>query len=669
MTPPQIKAAEMNVKILIFGITACIVVAGLGAYFLMKLGGEEETPSTIFFEDFESGTQNWGLEEGWHLERINNNTVLRGEDHRWARLKDMSWGNYDFRAKFKITQGTIHFNYRWSIGQDGLHRYFIGVGRDSLYLNKQISSKFYDLVHISMNLENEWHEIQIRGYENIINIYLDDKIYVAYEDEAPIMAGGVAFETLEESVFLIDDVEIRQSGMEDIVTEPTPEQIYGTWFVPDVTHSGDLVISGDETMIIEDTKYFQRGNIYISNEAKLIIRNSQFMLGRGDVPTIHTYFFVRGSLEIENSTIFPPPSGEDSGLVVVINQGKVDITDSPTSIHYFDMSEGAQLTMTNSEMIFEIGGLLQVTGGDTTLINSTIGALALRVPANAHLDISGLKSGVYFESWDVHDMIPDADYNIVLENTRILKDDFTGELEHGPYERGWLFFLDPNAHVRISDSELRKVFISLHNENIRFENLRVGIPSSLKYRDIELNDITVMGQWPFDLTDSDITISNSDYLFLQPTGQSTLSLVNSHMCEFIPRDFFGMVIFENSLWTTAGEIIGGTPYHSMGNNFTIKGSLKIGPELRRNLKWKDAQVTREYDVIIRDENGNPIEGVLIKIDGKTFVSDNAGKAKFILIFNESNYIEPKKLEALEGEEIIAQKEIDFFAETPVLIIK
>jgi hypothetical protein len=432
-----------------------------------------------------------------------------------------------------------------------------------------------------------------------------------------------------------------------------------------IKHHGDLVIGSTETKIIENVKYFQEGNIYVNDQAKLIIRNSQLMIGRGDVPTVHVYLFIspNASLEIEKSRIFP-----NTGLVCVFNRGKVNITDSPTSIHYFDISEGAQLTMINSEMVFTIGGLLQVTGGNTKLINSTIGALGLRVPADAHLNISGLKSGVYFESWDVHDMIPEANYNLTLNRTRILKDNFTGELEHGPYERGWLFFLDPNAHVRISNSELRKVFIDLINENVSFENLKVGIPSSLKYRDIELTNVTIMGQWPFTIMDSNVTISNSDYLFLQPSGQSTVSLIDSHMCEFIPRDFFGTMIFKNGLWTNAGEIIGGVPYHSMENNFTIKGSLKI-EGVRENLQWKNAQVTKEYDVIVIDENGNPIKGAVIKIDGNTSISDNAGKARLRLIFNESNYIEPKKLEVLEGENPIVQKEIDFFTETPVIIIK
>ncbi|GAJ16513.1 unnamed protein product, partial [marine sediment metagenome] len=95
-------------------------------------------------------------------------------------------------------------------------------------------------------------------------------------------------------------------------------------------------------------KYLQQGNIYINDQAKLIIRNSELAMDRGDLATIHVYIFVseNASLEIENSLIFPR-----SGLVCVWNHGNVSITDSPTSIHYFDMSRGAKLTMINSEMV------------------------------------------------------------------------------------------------------------------------------------------------------------------------------------------------------------------------------------------------------------------------------------------------------------------------------
>jgi len=176
-----------------------------------------------------------------------------------------------------------------------------------------------------------------------------------------------------------------------------------------------------------------------------------------------------------------------------------------------------------------------------------------------------------------------------------------------------------------------------------------------------------MGQWPFTIRNSDAMIRNSNYLFLQPTGQSSVTLIDSHICEFIPRDFFGTMIFENGAWTDAGEIIGGVPHHSMANVFTIRGSLRIGQELRENLQWKGAQVTREYDVIVEDGNGSPIEGALIRIDGKTSASNSAGEAKFSLVFNELNYVKTKHLEVLEGENVVAQKEIDFFTETPIRV--
>jgi hypothetical protein len=132
--------------------------------------------------------------------------------------------------------------------------------------------------------------------------------------------------------------------------------------------------------------------------------------------------------------------------------------------------------MLNSKMVTDIGGLLEMRGGDATLTDSTIAALLLDVPAGANLDVSGLKSGVYFESWDVHEMIPDADYNLILERSSIQKYDLKGELKHGPWERGWLFSLDPSSHVKISDSELRKVFIGITGDNTSFKDLRVGTP-------------------------------------------------------------------------------------------------------------------------------------------------------------------------------------------------
>jgi len=438
-------------------------------------------------------------------------------------------------------------------------------------------------------------------------------------------------------------------------------------FVPDVTHSGDLVVEGKQTVTIEDVKYFQQGNIYVNDEAKLVVRGSQLMIGRGEVPTIHVYIFVgpEASLEIEDSVVFPEPTGLT--LVVIQSSGTISITNSPTSIHLLEVYEGSQATITDSRVVFKIGGLIQVSGGDTRISNSIVGALGISIPAGSRGEAVGLKSGVYLESWDIHrDLgITDIPYDLTLEKTYVLKD----TLPPGPYERGWILFIDPQAQVRVSHSELRKVFLSFQDEKITLEDLKIGIPSSLDYETVELDDVTVTGEWGIDMQSANIadaTIRNSDFLFVQISGQATLNLIDSDMVEFIPRDFYGIVVCENVTWHNAGEIIGGKPYHSMGNDFTIKGSLTISPELRDHLQWHMAQVTREYEVQVAGESGEPIRGT-IRIAGKTFPTDDAGKAVFSLLFTDEDYLRSRELEVVRQYETIASREVDFFSQTPIRI--
>ena len=432
------------------------------------------------------------------------------------------------------------------------------------------------------------------------------------------------------------------------------------WTVQD----GDWTIPAGKTETIENAKVIQRGNIYVRKSAKLTIKNSELQLQRGATPTIHVYIFVDpgGTLIVDNSKIYP--GAGDSGLDCVMNRGKTIMTNSPTSIHYFDMSDGATFTMDNSSMIYEIGGLLQVAGGTTHVRNSTLGALGLSVPAGAQLNASGLKAGAHFDHWKVQDMIPVARYELTLDNVTLLKD-FTGEFEHGPFERGWIFFLDPKSHVRLSDSQVRKIFIDLRGDTSEFQGLKIGEPASLKYRDIVLQNVTASGEWSFTITDANVTFRDSTYLFLQPSGASNLHLVNSHMVEFIPRQFNGTITFDNAEWTNAGEILGDVAYHSTSNNFRMAGSLKLGADLRNNLQWKAARVTREFEAVLTDSSGNPISEAVLKVAGKDYPTDATGTARFSIVFDETNYKSPTPLEVWQSGASIAAQQVDFFTESPI----
>jgi hypothetical protein len=211
---------KITTTVFAIAIIAIVAVAVAGVYIAMRV---EALPETIpFFEDFEDGTRNWNLDEGWRLETINGNTVLKGEGHRWARLKRWLNGNYIFETRFKIIRGNVHFNYRHITGIDGLRRYFIGVNMGYLRLTRQIGDEFYELAKVPMGLDVDWHKIEIRGYGNLINVYVDNELYIVHKDEKmPILEGRIAFETLENSEVLIDDVEIRRASLEDLVAEPT----------------------------------------------------------------------------------------------------------------------------------------------------------------------------------------------------------------------------------------------------------------------------------------------------------------------------------------------------------------------------------------------------------------------------------------------------------------
>lgn len=154
-------------------------------------------------------------------------------------------------------------------------------------------------------------------------------------------------------------------------TSASPVKCASEWTV----HSGDLIIPENTTRTIVGEKFFQKGNLYVHANATLVIKNSEFMMARGEVPTVHVYFFVDPSakLIIDNSKIYPPPpSVAEPGLICVMNHGNVEMRDSDTQIHYFDMSGSAQFTMIGSKMVNPIGGLLQVTGGETHVTDSTI---------------------------------------------------------------------------------------------------------------------------------------------------------------------------------------------------------------------------------------------------------------------------------------------------------
>ncbi len=313
------------------------------------------------------------------------------------------------------------------------------------------------------------------------------------------------------------------------------------------------------------------------------------------------------------------------------------------------VEDSAKALVENSEIIGELGGLIIASGGgEAKIVNSKIGAVNLFIPEKATFEAEGLGTG-FFEDWNLQrdTKVENIDYNIILQNTEIIPD----RIGPGPYERGWPVFIDSRAKVKIKNSELRKVVINLWDEKAEFSNFSLEKPTNFNYRDISLESVIVKGQWGiFPHGSSDVIVRDSEAFWTFIYDDSKLKLINTHMDEFDPRNFRGEIIFENSRWDTAAEIL-------ENNDFVMKGSLEIGQ--LGGFSWETSKVTRIFDVVSKPETELTLtkENEIIW-SGKT---DNVGKASFSLKFDDATFNDSWVLR----DNLDHTQEVTFFSNTPV----
>ncbi len=602
----------------------------------------EAVETQIFYDDFESGIDNWDLGQGWSVILDNGNHVLQGTQHTFTTTYLEGVPN-KLELKLKLLQGAIHINTRSKQTPEGLNRYFIGLNEGGSYIQKQINNDFQPLKNGKGISLNEWHNIKIEIIGSRIDVFVDDNLVLSVQDKDLLNEGDISFETHDNSIAYVDDVKVEMSV-------PEAREFKAQDIFPNGEHKGDLTLDGRGSLILENGNFEQFGNIYLKGKSKLIIRDSTFKITRYQKLLNHwgIYLEDRASLEIKNSKLMPS-SGETLFIIYARDGTSVKMTDSPTKIHLFSMFGGAKAVVENSEIVGDIGGLIGAyDNADVKVMNSKIGAVNLRIPNGATFEASDLGTG-FFEKWNLHEntKVSGINYNITLINTELVKD----TIGPGPYERGWPVFIESGANVKIKDSELRKVVIDLYNEKAAFANFSLEKPTNFNYRNINLENVKVMGQWGIFLHgSSDVVIRDSEAFWTFIFDDSKLTLINTHMNEFDPRNFRGEMIFENSRWDTAAEIL-------ENNNFTMSGSLEIGNI--GGFSWENSKVTRIYDLIGKPNSELTLrKGEEIVWQGKT---DENGKATFSLRFDDTTFDDSWLIQDNFGNE----NNMTFFSKTPV----
>jgi len=191
-------------------------------FFLILLTGINHTTyaqapaqQVLFSDDFEKGlAMPWDWEPGWTVDLINGNHVLHGAGHIWTRLvPSEELGEIEsFESRINLLKGSLHVNYRLSRSGS---RYFVRMEGGRLSLLKmgytQLTPTFTELSRKTLPLSyGVWHTLRITGAGNHLQVYLDDELQIDYTDEHdPYLTGSIAFESLDDSDVLIDDVVLK----------------------------------------------------------------------------------------------------------------------------------------------------------------------------------------------------------------------------------------------------------------------------------------------------------------------------------------------------------------------------------------------------------------------------------------------------------------------------
>lgn len=185
------------------------IALGLSITLLLLLAGsvlaQEEV--LLYSQDFESGRPaEWELVPGWEIAAIEGGHALAGQGHVWASLQAGSWDDYRMRFRVKLSGGaSLHANFRLV----GASRYFIGLNREGLYLNKQTGpDSFTGNLASAGALGDGWQLVEIAGYGPTVTVSVNEQEVMAYTDPDPLLSGAIAFESLNESQVFIDDVEV-----------------------------------------------------------------------------------------------------------------------------------------------------------------------------------------------------------------------------------------------------------------------------------------------------------------------------------------------------------------------------------------------------------------------------------------------------------------------------
>lgn len=163
-------------------------------------------------ENFENNSADgWRLDSDWSKKDEDGQHFLEGVGHQWAVYESATtWSDYNLSFDFKLN-GESHICFRYNQVDGGSIRYYIMLYPDSIGIGKQNGNDFETLYTSQEKIPQDvWQRLSVDANSNTFKLYLDDELLINLTDRGnPIDAGGIAFESLDNSTLCIDNIEVN----------------------------------------------------------------------------------------------------------------------------------------------------------------------------------------------------------------------------------------------------------------------------------------------------------------------------------------------------------------------------------------------------------------------------------------------------------------------------
>jgi photosystem II stability/assembly factor-like uncharacterized protein len=207
-----------SILCLLMGIVLLLASQSAGA-------ARADSQQVLFTDDFEKGLVSpWDWEDGWDVEAVDGNHALHAAGHIWIRLTPAEeMGSIEsFESRVLLRKGSIHINFRTGVSGG---RYFVRMDPASIQFLKggRMQTQPDVLVRKEMPIDmNRWYTVRIEMRENHFQVFLDDQQVIDITDQGEIFPdGSIAFESLDESDILVDDVVLKGQPVSAVSTGPS----------------------------------------------------------------------------------------------------------------------------------------------------------------------------------------------------------------------------------------------------------------------------------------------------------------------------------------------------------------------------------------------------------------------------------------------------------------